>query len=498
MLFNSLHFLIYFPIVLLLYFLIPVRFRWVLLLVAAYYFYATWQVPLPKDFTFFGEKLTNPLLITLLQARYTLLLLGLSVINYFFGIWIGEARNEKIRNTIFTLSVLTNVGILFYYKYYNFFINNVSVAVSWFGADINLPRADVILPLGISFFVFQKIAYNYEVYKRRFEPERNFWMFLVFSSFFPQLIAGPIERPQNLLPQLNNLKPFDYSEAVMGLRQILWGMFKKVVVADRLTYFVDIVYRNPENYHGWAVIVATLFFTFQIYCDFSGYSDIALGTARMMGIHLMTNFRTPYFAKSIQEFWSRWHISLSTWFRDYLYIPMGGNRVSVPRWIFNLFLIFMVSGVWHGANWTFIVWGFIHGVFNTAEALNKKYNYFPFKVPGFLQRVYMFVVVIFAWIFFRAASLSDAFTVIKNMFVFNSDWFNEIRNLEATAFLNFLLGFPLIALLLTLETWEQNERLQNLFVSNKTVRYLSYIMLCVIIAFFGVFVNQGSFIYFQF
>ena len=498
MLFNSLQFLVYFPIVLILYFLLPIRFRWVLLLVAAYYFYATWQVPLPKGFTFFGEKITDPLLLWLFQARYSLLLLGLSIINYFFGIWIGNASNEKLRNTLFTLGILTNLGILFYYKYYNFFVKNITLTADLFGAKLSLPRADVILPLGISFFVFQKIAYIFEIHKRRFEPERNFWMFLVFCSFFPQLIAGPIERPQNLLPQLNNLKPFDYDDFIVGLRQALWGMFKKVVVADRLAYFANIIYNDPHHYHGLPVIVATLFFTFQIYCDFSGYSDIALGVARMMGVHLMTNFRTPYFAKSIQEFWSRWHISLSTWFRDYLYIPMGGNRVSVPRWVFNLFFIFMVSGVWHGANWTFVVWGFIHGIFNSLEALNKKYNYFPLKVPGFVQRLYMLTVVVFAWVFFRANSLPDAFTILGNMFDFSGTPFGQIKGLETTALLNFLLGFPLIFLLLLFENWQQNEKLKTLFLTRSTIRYATYLTLLILIALFGVFLDQSSFIYFQF
>jgi D-alanyl-lipoteichoic acid acyltransferase DltB (MBOAT superfamily) len=455
-------------------------------------------VPLPKDFTFFGEKLTDPLLITIFQARYTLLLLGLSVINYFFGLGVGNAKTDRIRNLIFTTGVLTNVGILFYYKYYNFFIKNLSVAISWFGSEVQLPRADVILPLGISFFVFQKIAYLFEIHKRRFEPERNFWMFLVFSSFFPQLIAGPIERPQNLLPQLNNLKPFNEDDFVQGLRQALWGMFKKVVVADRLAYFANVVYNHPDQYHGLPVVVATLFFTFQIYCDFSGYSDIALGTARMMGVHLMTNFRTPYFAKSIQEFWSRWHISLSTWFRDYLYIPLGGNRVSVPRWIFNLFFIFMVSGVWHGSNWTFIVWGFIHGIFNSLEALNKKYNFFPFKIPAILQRIYMLAVVVFAWIFFRANSLDDAFVIIRNSFNFQGELLGQIKGLESTALLNFLLGFPLIFLLLLFENMQQNEKLKEIFMTRNVVRYATYITLLVLIALFGVFLDQSSFIYFQF
>ena len=255
MLFNSLHFLIFFPIVLLIFFSVPIKYRWIILLVAAYYFYSSWQVPLPKGSKLFGEKIVNPILLVIFQARYTLLLFFLSVINYFLGLWIGNSREENKRKIYFISGITINVGLLFYFKYYNFFIFNLSDI-------IHLPKAEVILPLGISFFVFQKIAYLFEIYKYRFVPERNFWMFLVYCSFFPQLIAGPIERPQNLLPQLNNLKSFNYEEVVIGLRQILWGMFKKVVIADRLSYFTNVVYNNPGDYHGISIITATVFFYF--------------------------------------------------------------------------------------------------------------------------------------------------------------------------------------------------------------------------------------------
>lgn len=445
-----------------------------LLLVFSYYFYMTWK------------------------WQYVSLLLGLTVINYFLALYLDKAQTAKTRKYWLIISVFINVGILFYFKYFNFFLSSVSKTVNLLGFTIPTPSLNIILPLGISFFVFQKLAYLIEIYYKRFSPERNFGMFAVFCSYFPQLIAGPIERPQNLLPQLRNLQGFNYNHAVLGLRLILWGLFKKVVVADRLCYFANTVFNDPSHYYGLSVIIATIFFSFQIYCDFSGYSDIALGTAKMMGIELMKNFNTPYFAKSIKEFWSRWHISLSTWFRDYFYIQIGGNRVSLPRWAFNLFLTFLLSGIWHGANWTFIIWGGIHGFVNAVEALNDKVGWIKLNPPKIIAQISTFSIVAFAWIFFRANSLGDAITLIKHSVNFSTPFIAQIKSLEMTQLYNLAIGFPIIIILLTIESWMQNPKYKVWFEQNRYLRWSSYLCLCLLIAVFGVFVEQSDFIYFQF
>lgn len=474
MLFNSLHFVAFYLVFLVVFFLIPIRFRWVVLLVASYYFYMTWK------------------------WQYISLLLGLTIINYFLGIFLDKEQSPKPRKYWLVASVIINVGILFYFKYFNFFLSSVNSSFSLLGSSINIPRLDILLPLGISFFIFQKLSYLIEIYYRRFSPEKNFGMFAVFCSYFPQLIAGPIERPQNLLPQLNNLQPFNYNNGVLGLRLILWGLFKKVVVADRLCYFANTVFNHPQDYHGLAVIIATIFFSFQIYCDFSGYSDIALGTARVMGVELMKNFNTPYFAKSIKEFWSRWHISLSTWFRDYFYISIGGNRVSLPRWGFNLFLTFLVSGVWHGASWTFIIWGGIHGLVSALEAINDKLGWIKFKFPNILSTLITFSIVAFAWIFFRANSLNDALILINHSIDFSHPFLGEIKGLEMSYLYNLAIGFPLIILLLIIESGMKNSYFVDVFHQKQWFRYGCYVLLCLLVAMFGVFVEQSDFIYFQF
>lgn len=328
--------------------------------------------------------------------------------------------------------------------------------------------------------------------------EKNFGRFALFVSFFPQLVAGPINRPQVLLPQVNNLKPLEADNLIIGARRILWGLFKKVVVADRLAFFVNLVYNNPESYHGLSILCATIFFAFQIYCDFSGYSDIAIGVAKMMGIDLMRNFNKPYFSSSIREFWSKWHISLSTWFRDYLYIPLGGNKVGMSRWIFNLFITFLVSGVWHGASINFIIWGALHGLLISLESLNQRKKFFNFKLPLWMGTLWTFSAVCFAWIFFRANNLHDSFTIIKNLFDYGHSFIAEVKQSTGTDLYNFAVGFPLIFLLLIFEGFWGNRKVQYYFYAYRSVRFLSYLTLILLIAMFGVLVSQSSFIYFQF
>ena len=320
MLFNSLHFLIFFPIVIVIYFCIPHKYRWILLLFASYYFYMSWK------------------------AEYVILILISTIIDYFVAIKISREDNEKMRKIYLLLSIITNIGLLISFKYLNFISSSVSEFLQLFSIQFSPIILDVLLPVGISFYTFQTLSYTIDVYRRRIKPERHFGIFAVYVSFFPQLVAGPIERGKNLLPQFLEKHYFDYIRVTNGLKLMLWGFFKKIVIADRLAVVVNAVYNNPTEFTGAPLILATVFFAFQIYCDFSGYSDIAIGTAQVMGYNLMDNFKRPYFAGSISEFWQRWHISLSTWFRDYLYIPLGGSRVSIPRWYFNLIIIFIVSG----------------------------------------------------------------------------------------------------------------------------------------------------------
>ncbi|QQR94484.1 MAG: MBOAT family protein [Bacteroidota bacterium] len=399
MLFNSLHFLFFFIIVTSLYFAIPYSKRWVLLLVSSCYFYMAF-VPI-----------------------YILILGFTIVIDYFAGIYIRDAEGKR-RKLLLVFSLVANIGVLAVFKYYNFLNENFSFLLHGFGLSNPIPYLSILLPIGLSFHTFQAMSYTIEVYRRHQEPERHFGIYSLYVMFYPQLVAGPIERPQNLLHQFREKYDFEYTRVVDGLKLMLWGIFKKLVIADRLAIYVDTVYNNPEQHNGSTLILATIFFAVQIYCDFSGYSDIAIGAARVMGFKLMTNFNRPYFARNISEFWKRWHISLSTWFKDYLYIYLGGNRVSIPRWYFNLFIVFLVSGLWHGANWTYIIWGALNGFYLVFALVSHKFRNKMNHLTGiekspwlnrFLQISITFLLSCFAWIFFRANHVTDAFLIIKKM-----------------------------------------------------------------------------------
>lgn len=474
MLFNSLQFFVFFIALLFIYYFTPKRFKWLLLLGASYYFYMCWK------------------------WEYIFLIIISTLIDYTISINIENTSNRIRKKVLLGVSLFANLGLLFYFKYYNFFIDSVNESASFFQSSFAIPLVDVILPVGISFYTFQTLSYTIEVYYGRQQVERHLGKFALYVSYFPQLVAGPIERPQNLIHQLNNPAPILPTNVVQGLRQILWGLFKKVVVADRLAYFVDIVYNNPESFHGLSLIIATIFFAFQIYCDFSGYSDIAIGVAKIMGVDLMKNFDTPYFSKSVKEFWSRWHISLSTWFRDYVYIPLGGNRTTVNKWVINLFITFLVSGIWHGASWTFVIWGTIHGLIISLEALNSKKQFIKISFPPLIANIWTFSIVCFAWIFFRANSVGDAFYIIQNLIVFDTSFLQEIKVLNASNLYNLALGFPLIILLVLIEKSWNISFFQNLFNTSKPFRYACYVSIVIIISLCGVFVDQSSFIYFQF
>ena len=352
---------------------------------------------------------------------YILILFSTIVIDYFAGILI-ERSAGKVRRMYLVLSLIANIGVLAVFKYYNFAAASITEVANWLQLGVSPPLLGIILPIGLSFHTFQAMSYTIEVYWDRTKAERHFGIYALYVMFYPQLVAGPIERPQNLLHQFRREHHVDYDRIVHGLKLMTWGLFKKVVIADRIAEVVDLVYANPYGHSDLALMIATILYAYQIYCDFSGYSDIAIGAAQVMGFSLMTNFRRPYYARSIQEFWSRWHISLSTWFRDYLYIPLRGNRVSPWRWRFNLFVVFLVSGLWHGANWTFVIWGGLHGIYMVIATVCGRSWRRTLQGMGFsetssavslAEHLMTLAAVAYAWIFFRAASVSDAFHVLR-------------------------------------------------------------------------------------
>jgi len=470
MLFNTLQFFVFFCIITIIYFLINHKFRWALLLFASCYFYMAF-VPI-----------------------YIFILGFTIVIDYFAGIYINKAIGNK-RKLFLIFSLIANVGVLAIFKYYNFINYNVSKLTDFFDTTNPIPFLSILLPIGLSFHTFQAMSYTIEVYRGKQKPERNFGIYALYVMFYPQLVAGPIERPQNLLPQFYKIHTFDFERVKSGLLQMAWGFFKKIVIADRLAQVVDYSYSNTFSQNGGSLLIATIFYSFQIYCDFSGYSDIAIGSARVMGFTLMDNFKTPYLSKSISEFWKRWHISLSTWFKDYLYIYLGGNRVSIPRWYLNLFIVFVISGLWHGANWTFIVWGALHGFYLIfAIEKDKICNRFHFKVNSYpipnriFQIITTFALVTFAWIFFRAQNWSHALQIIVKISTFsiNDKLITPLNDIEI------LFSIVLIVLLTIKEKYFFNIDTKN------TIKFITYLLIIFLTIFiFGVF-NQNQFIYFQF
>jgi len=480
MLFNSLEFLYFFLIVTTLFYLIPHRGQWLLLLMASCYFYMAF---LP---------------IYILILGFTI------VIDYIAGIQI-EASTGHRRKLFLILSLVANIGVLAFFKYYNFVNNNLSAVLETIGYHNPVPALLLLLPIGLSFHTFQAMSYTIEVYRGKYKAERHFGIYALYVMFYPQLVAGPIERPQNILWQFFKRHEFDYHNVVTGLKIILWGLFKKIVIGDRLGSFVDQVYNDPTNFHGLALIVATVFFALQIYCDFSGYSDIAVGTARGMGFELIQNFNRPYFSRSISEFWRRWHISLSSWFRDYLYIPLGGNRVKLPRRYFNLMLTFLISGLWHGANWTFIIWGGLNGLFQMLEIASDKFRGRMFgvlsarysKTMAACGILFTFILICFTWIFFRANTLHDAFYIVSNIFAKGKTSIYVLFNAK-----NYVdVGFGLFGLfiLLFFEVRQGAQTLPDYLSSKpKVVNWGFYYGLVMAIFLLGDFWGTQQFIYFQF
>lgn len=474
MLFNSFIFLLFFPAVCLIYYAIKGnKWRNLFLLAASYFFYACW-IPL-----------------------YALLLAGVTLAAYWGARRLSVAKEKKHHAKLSLTIVLLILFLpLLFFKYYNFINNTLWSIASLIGISRIVPGMDILLPVGISFYTFQAVGYCVDVYRGSLKPEKNLATFALFLSFFPQLVAGPIERAGHLLPQFYHRHTFDYGLAVSGMRLMLWGYFIKLCVADRLGVYVDAVYSNPASQNGTSLMVATLFFAFQIYGDFGGYSLIAVGTARILGFNIIQNFNRPYLSTSIKEFWRRWHISLSAWLRDYVYIPLGGNRVPYPRHLFNLFITFLVCGLWHGASWCYVAWGALHGLYITIESILSKLFHIPIKEPKkwwikTLKIALVFGLTSVAWVFFRARSLTGAVTILKAIFTRQSltGFYHGNRwdTLFTLAMLLILCGKEVMQEYGSATWWNRH----------RAVRWSSYYALVALIIIFGLNTVE-SFIYFQF
>jgi alginate O-acetyltransferase complex protein AlgI len=475
MLFNTFEFVLFFPIVTALYFILPHKFRAYLLLAASCFFYA-----------FF-------------KWEYILILVFTIVIDYYAGIWIGNTTGKK-KKWALALSLIANLGVLAVFKYYYFILENFNAVIWKAGIHEHYdPFWNIALPIGLSFHTFQAMSYTIEVYRGNQKVERNFIIYALYVMFYPQLVAGPIERPQNVIWQFYEKHTFNFQKAKSGLRLMLWGMFKKMVIADNLSVIVDKIYGDVHTFQGAPLIIATVFYAIQIYADFSGYSDIALGSARVMGFDLMKNFDRPYIAKSISEFWRRWHISLSTWFRDYLYIPLGGNRAGNFRKYFNLFIVFMASGIWHGSSWNFAIWGALHGVYLIFGQLTEKLQN---KILGngiFGKSLHWFIticLVLFAWIFFRSVNFQDTKYIISHLFSSSSHSLAELVELIT---IKQLLILSLAILVLEIVQNIESKRNMGAWIESKPkwLEWTAYYFLLFMVIIFGYY-EEVQFIYFQF
>ncbi|WP_418637692.1 MBOAT family O-acyltransferase [Winogradskyella sp.] len=474
MLFNSFQFLLFLPTVFLLYWFVfkKLTIQNVLLLLASYVFYGWWD------------------------WRFLSLLFLSTLFDYTIGLQLKKTSVQQKRKLLLMCSLVFNLGMLGFFKYYNFFIDNWISAWNSIGVTMHASSLQIILPVGISFYTFQTLSYTIDIYRKKLEPTTNFIQFASFVSFFPQLVAGPIERATNLLPQFSKKRIFNYDLAVSGMKLILWGLVKKVVIADSCAVLVNQIFANYEHQSGLTLLMGAVYFAFQIYCDFSGYSDIAIGTGRLFGFKLMRNFNYPYFSRDIAEFWRRWHISLSTWFRDYVYIPLGGSRGPLKIKIRNVFIIFLVSGFWHGANWTFIAWGGINALLFLPLLLRKSHrnhidgvalnSHFP-TITELLQMLTTFCVTTLAWIFFRSASITDAIQYIINMFDFNHFIPDVIRHKKA---------LPLLVFFLIIE-WFSRKQEYAIVLDTKFRRFF-YVFFAFVILYYASAVEKSTFIYFQF
>ena len=488
--FNSIHFLCFFPIVVLIYFLIPQKIKYIWLLVASYYFYMSW----------------NP--------EYAILIAISTLITYLSGIFIEKTQKVSQKRLWVALSFISNLAILFYFKYFDFFLENLNRVVSKFGVHTISKPFDVLLPVGISFYTFQALSYTMDVYRKEIKAEKNILKYALFVSFFPQLVAGPIERSKNLISQISQPHYFEIERVKNGLALMLWGFFMKLVLADRLAVIVDSIFDNYQSYGGFYIVLAIMFFGFQIYCDFGSYSNIAIGAAQVMGFNLMKNFEQPYLATSVTDFWRRWHVSLTSWFRDYMYIPLGGNRKGKLRKYINILLVFAVSGLWHGASWNFVFWGMLNGFYQVIGDLCKPIKA---KINTLLrvdktsfscrvrETVITFILVDFAWTFFRAPSLGVALHMIKSAFAEFNPWiFFDGRiyklGVDEKDFRVLILG---LIVLLIADILNEKKIEFRTFLSKQEIwfRWLFYIVAILVILLLGVYgpaYQTSDFIYFQF
>lgn len=488
MLFNSLAFAIFLPIVFFLYWALPQKYRWILLLISSYYFYMSWNV------------------------KYVVLILFTTAVSYAGAIFMQKIQKKRIKKLFMLGAVAASLLVLFFFKYFNFAQNTLIRVLESFAIQLHPVTLSLMLPVGISFYTFQTLSYVIDVYKGEVEPERNFFKYAAFISFFPQLVAGPIERTKNLLPQIDCEHSFTYEKGAYGMRLMAWGFFKKLVIADNLAVFVDMVFDDVAAYHGFALVLAVLFFTLQIYCDFSGYSDIAIGTAKLFDIDLMTNFHSPYFSTSIKEFWRRWHISLSSWFRDYVYIPLGGNRVGKVRNMLNVCVTFTLSGLWHGAAFTYIIWGGLHGLMQCVEKLflipekrktltadSATQSKESRNISWWLKVGIVFCLVAAAWCFFRAGSLSQAFYVFAHMTDGLGQPLAYLSNGIHAFDVRLLLQMIFPILLLAVYDYAALDRdplisIGKLPAVARRVVYYAFLLMVLLLASF----NSQEFVYFQF
>lgn len=478
MLFNSIDFAIFFPIMYVIYWSINktrLNIQNIFIVFSSYFFYACWDY------------------------RFLSLIIFSTIIDYISALKIASEKKQNKRKLILYVSVFSNLGILFFFKYFGFFIENFQSVFSFFGAKVNISSLNIILPVGVSFYTFQTLSYTIDVYRKNILPTRDFISFSAFVSFFPQLVAGPIERATNLLPQFYERRKFNFDQSIDGFRQILWGLFKKVVVADQCALVVNTIFDGYTEYSGSTLIIGAIFFSFQIYGDFSGYSDIAIGVSRLLGFNLKKNFSFPYFSRDIAEFWRRWHISLTTWFRDYVYIPLGGSNGNKYFKIRNVFIIFIISGFWHGANWTFIIWGLINAVFfipllllkrnrNNISVIDKK----KLNIRDLINMLLTFSIITLGWIFFRSPNITIAYEYIVKIFTLSTFGTPEIFPSVTILFILFLL------------VTEWNSRSNNHALEKISLklsffqRYLIYMFLSYSILLNMKFHDSTEFIYFQF
>ncbi len=482
MLFNSLSFAIFLPIVFVIYWAVPHRFRWGLLLVASYYFYMSWDV------------------------KYVVLIVLTTLVSFLCGLGLERCKQKKTKKKIVALTLIICLGVLFFFKYFNWVGNSFVSLLQMLVIPAHEMTLKIMLPVGISFYTFQTLSYVIDVYRGDIAAEHHFGKYATFVSFFPQLVAGPIERPENLLPQIKKARSFSYEKATYGMKLMALGYFKKLVIANGISSYVDAVYVDVSAYTGFSFVCATVLFAIQIYCDFSGYSDIAIGSAKLFGIDLMTNFKSPYFSKSIREFWKMWHISLSTWFRDYVYIPLGGNRCSKLRNHLNLLITFLLSGLWHGADWTFVIWGGLHGtgqiIENTLPKQKTPASHLGRIFKNFLSTLLIFSFCCFTWIFFRAESIQDAIYIITHLFEGLASpvqyCMEGLTSMGLFAKRLFEIAFTIFLLFAYDFASRDTDLIQKSKALPGIARWAIYLLLLFVILVFTPIENNSEFIYFQF